>query len=170
MVRRRINIPNTPTARRSRVRELLSANDVKSQAQLEELLAADGLDVTQATLSRDLDDLGAVKVRNEKGALVYAVPETAEGSVLGSPDARLARVARVAAEVLVSVDVSGNIAVLRTTIAAAQFFASAIDLAILEGVIGTIAGDDTVAVITAENYSAQAFATFILGLAEKHSQ
>ncbi len=106
--------------------------------------------VTQATLSRDLVELDAVKVRSTSGALVYAVPgeggdrrpatpgETAAGAVPPRP---------AGAELLVSAEASANLVVLRTPPGAAQFLASAFDKADLPDVLGTIAGDDTVLVI-----------------------
>ncbi|MDX6301545.1 MAG: transcriptional regulator of arginine metabolism [Nocardioidaceae bacterium] len=143
-------IPVTKSARQRKIVELLESTPVRSQAELAELLAAAGVTVTQATLSRDLLDLDAVKIRTADGALVYAVP--AEG---GDPTPRLAsessasgaRLARLAAELMVSADSSGNLVVLRTPPGAAQFLASALDKAQLAGVLGTIAGDDTVLVI-----------------------
>ena len=141
------------TARHRRIVELLENCRVRSQTELARLLADDGVAVTQTTLSRDLDELGAVKIRDGEGDLVYAVP--AEG---GDPTPRLApvngevvaRLSRLAAELLVSADASANLVVLRTPPGAAQFLASAVDRAALPEVIGTIAGDDTVLVIAAD--------------------
>jgi transcriptional regulator of arginine metabolism len=139
------------TARHRRIVELLETRRVRSQAELADLLGADGVRVTQTTLSRDLDELGAVRIR-DGGDLVYAVP--AEG---GDPTPRVAgngdaagRLSRLAAELLVSADASANLAVLRTPPGAAQFLASALDRAGLPDVVGTIAGDDTVMVIARE--------------------
>ena len=106
--------------------------------------------VTQATLSRDLVELDAVKVRSASGALVYAVP--AEGgdrrpARRRETAAATTRLARLCGELLVSADASANLVVLRTPPGAAQFLASAFDKADLGDVLGTIAGDDTVLVI-----------------------
>jgi transcriptional regulator of arginine metabolism len=143
-------IPLTKTARHQRITDLLERQAVRSQPELAQLLARDGVEVTQATLSRDLDELGAVKVRAGPG-LVYALP--AEGGdrtprVGVSQGVLDARLARLCAELLVSADSSANLAVLRTPPGAAQFLASALDHAALSDVLGTIAGDDTVLVIT----------------------
>lgn len=142
----------TKTARRALIAELLARGRVRSQGELAELLGASGVHVTQGTLSRDLDELGAVRVRDEDGALVYAVP--AEG---GDPTPRVgessgisARLVRIIEEVLVSADASANLAVLRTPPGAAQYLASAIDHAQLADVVGTLAGDDTVMVVARE--------------------
>ncbi|MCW2756402.1 MAG: arginine repressor [Nocardioidaceae bacterium] len=140
----------TKSARQRRIVDLLESQEVRSQADLAELLAAAGVSVTQATLSRDLLDLDAVKIRTPQGALVYAVP--AEGGDRTPVTAREsaasgARLARLAGELLVSAEASGNLVVLRTPPAAAQLLASALDKAELSGILGTIAGDDTVLVI-----------------------
>ena len=140
----------TKVARHQRIAELLERQAVRSQPELAQLLALDGVEVAQATLSRDLDELGAVKVRAGTG-LVYALP--AEGGdrtprVAVSQDALDARLTRLCAELLVSAEASANLVVLRTPPGAAQFLASALDHAALSDVLGTIAGDDTVLVIT----------------------
>jgi transcriptional regulator of arginine metabolism len=155
-------------ARHRRIVELLETRRVRSQGELARLLADDGVAVTQTTLSRDLDELGAVKIRDGEGDLVYAVP--AEG---GDPTPRLApvngevgaRLSRLAAELLVSADASANLVVLRTPPGAAQFLASAVDRAALADVIGTIAGDDTVLLIARDPTGGAALGARMLGLA-----
>ena len=143
-------IPATKSARQQRIVELLIRHPVRSQGELGDLLAADGLHVTQATLSRDLVELGAVKVRSTTGALVYAVP-AAGGDRTPRPAEETAtaqaRLARLCTELLVSAQASGNLVVLRTPPGAAQFLAAAIDKAELPDLLGCIAGDDTVLVI-----------------------
>lgn len=156
------------TARHRRIVELLENRRVHSQPELARLLAADGIAVTQTTLSRDLDELGAVKIRDGSGDLVYAVP--AEG---GDPTPRIAlaggengaRLARLAAELLVSADASANLVVLRTPPGGAQFLASAVDRAGLPDVLGTIAGDDTVLLITRDPEGGATVAERLLGQA-----
>jgi transcriptional regulator of arginine metabolism len=155
-------------ARHRRIVELLETRRIRSQGELARLLAGDGVAVTQTTLSRDLDELGAVKIRDLGGDLVYAVP--AEG---GDRTPRLApldgevgaRLSRLAAELLVSADVSANLVVLRTPPGAAQFLASAVDRAAMPDVIGTIAGDDTVLMIARDPAGGDALAERMLGLA-----
>jgi transcriptional regulator of arginine metabolism len=113
------------------------------------LLADDGLDVTQATLSRDLDEMGAVKVRHPSGGMVYTIGDEAPGPVLRTlSDASAGRVSRLAAELLVSAEASANLVVARTPPGGAHLLASAIDRAGLPDVLGTVAGDDTVLLIT----------------------
>ena len=140
----------TRTARLSKIIELLVTHEVRSQAELSDLLAADGLHVTQGTLSRDLVEVGAVRVRGSRGQLVYAVP--AEGGdrrpQAGEQVNFAARLARLCHEVLVAAEASANLVVLRTPPGAAQYFASAIDRVGWEAILGTIAGDDTILLIT----------------------
>jgi transcriptional regulator of arginine metabolism len=139
----------TRVARQARIVELVSRMAIHSQTELAKLLAAEGVDVTQATLSRDLDELGAVKLRGaDGGATVYVIPE--DGSPVRGVQGGTSRLARLLSELLVSADGSANLAVLRTPPGAAQFLASAIDRAALHEVVGTIAGDDTVMVIVRE--------------------
>jgi transcriptional regulator of arginine metabolism len=144
-------IPLTKSARQQRIIDLLATTEVRSQTELAELLHTSGVTVTQATLSRDLVELDAVKVRAPSGQLVYALP--GEGGdrrpVLAHESAASeARLARLCSELLVSAEASANLVVLRTPPGAAQFLASALDKAELGTVLGTIAGDDTVLVIS----------------------
>jgi len=140
--------PMTKAARQARIADLIAQQHIRSQTELAALLAADGVAVTQATLSRDLDEIGAIKVRAGGGAPTYHVP------VQGDPQtsrtvAELgpSRMVRLLAELLVGVDASGNLAVLRTPPGAAQLLASAIDRAALPDIVGTVAGDDTLLVV-----------------------
>ena len=142
--------PATKGARHQQIIDLVTHHEVRSQPELAGLLATHGVHVTQATLSRDLVELDAVKVRAASGALVYAVP--AEGgdrrpAAPGESAAARTRLSRLAGELLVSAESSGNLVVLRTPPGAAQFLASAMDKAELPDVLGTIGGDDTVLVI-----------------------
>lgn len=141
--------PATKTARQRTIVELLNRHLVRSQTELAELLAQEGLHVTQATLSRDLVELDAVKVRAVNGALVYAVPAEGDRTLraAGETGAAETRLARLLADLLVSAEHSSNLIVLRTPPGAAQFLASGLDAAQLREVLGTIAGDDTVLLI-----------------------
>jgi len=141
--------PVGKTARLELIRALMGVQPVASQMELAALLAVEGITVTQATLSRDLEELGAVKVRAADGGQpTYVVPEDGTPAPIrppaGPPPLRLAR---LLAELLVSAEASSNLAVLRTPPGAAHFLASAIDRAGLADVVGTIAGDDTVLVV-----------------------
>ncbi|WP_239341545.1 arginine repressor [Frankia sp. CiP3] len=134
--------PLTKHARQARLAALIARQRVRSQTELARLLAAEGIQVTQATLSRDLEDLGATKVRGPDGALVYAV----DVNLAPTESVRLP-LSRLCEDLLVSAEANGNLLVLRTPPGAAQLFASALDRAGLPEVMGTIAGDDTVLVI-----------------------
>lgn len=164
-------VATTRTARHQRIAAVLSREQVRSQPELAALLAKDGIAVTQGTLSRDLDELGAVKVRGASGSLVYALPgeggdRTPRAGEQAAIDARLIRVCE---EILVSARASANLVVLRTPPGAAQYLASAIDHAAHPALLGTIAGDDTVLVITTDPQGGDAMATWFLNLAEHAS-
>ena len=136
-------------ARHARIIDILAREPVRSHGELAAHLADQGLHVTQATVSRDLDELGAVKLRPPDGGLpVYVVPE--DGSpvaVRREGDAPPQRLARLVTDLLTAADASANLVVLRTPPGAAQFLASAVDRAGLPDVLGTIAGDDTILVV-----------------------
>ena len=158
----------TKVARHRLTVELLRRRAVRSQLELAALLAAEGVVVTQATLSRDLVELGAVKVRHPGGGLVYAVPgEGGDRTPRAGVAAEVldARLARLCEELLVTAEASANLVVLRTPPGAAQFLASAIDHSVLPAVLGTIAGDDTVLVVARDPLGGPDVAARLLALA-----
>jgi transcriptional regulator of arginine metabolism len=131
--------------RQQLITRILAQAEVTSQVQLLGLLAHEGVEATQATISRDLDDLGAIKVRVPGGATVYAIPEF-------EPD-RLApgdQLRRVMGEWVAEVSCSANLVLLRTPPGCAHVVASALDRSRFDGLLGTVAGDDTVICIAAE--------------------
>ena len=143
------------------VARLLAEHAVTSQPQLVELLTAAGFPATQATVSRDLEDLGAVKVRVPGvDRPVYALAELPKDQLAPSEHLR-----RVLGEWLVDVAVSGYLVVLRTPPGCAHVVASAIDRSGLAGVIGTVAGDDTVLVVADEEVGGAVLAGTIEELA-----
>ncbi len=146
--------------RQHRITHLLSEQVVASQEQLVELLASEGIVSTQATVSRDLDDLGAVKVRVQGGSSVYAIPEHPADRNVPADQLR-----RVLGEWVVDVASSGNLVVLRTPPGSAHVVASALDRTGLEGSIGTVAGDDTLMVVVAEDTTGTDLADRLRGLA-----
>jgi transcriptional regulator of arginine metabolism len=152
--------------RQARITELVATMTIRSQTELAKLLAAEGIDVTQATLSRDLDELGAVKLRTPDGGVpVYVVPE--DGSPItarSADDAPPQRLARLIGELLTSAETSANLVVLRTPPGAAHFLASALDRASLPEVLGTIAGDDTILVVARDPAGGRALADHLLTL------
>jgi transcriptional regulator of arginine metabolism len=157
----------TKAGRQSRIAALLAAGSVHSQTELGRLLADEGVEVTQATLSRDLEDIGAVKVRRPGIGTVYAVAvsEPPGPTLRTLSDAGEARFSRLAAELLVSVEASANLAVARTPPGGAHLLASAIDRAALPEVLGTVAGDDTVLVVTRNPTGGADFADRLMQMA-----
>ncbi len=127
--------------------DILLKNVVTSQPQLAEMLKARGILVTQATVSRDLEELGVIKVRlpNIEGQ-VYAIPELPKDRI-----APLDHLRRVLSEWVVEISFSANLVVVRTPPGSAHVVASALDRSNLAKVIGTVAGDDTVLVITSSS-------------------
>jgi len=136
----------TKAARHARIIALIRRRPVRSQGELADLLATEGIRVAQATLSRDLDELHAVKARGS-GSGAYIIPDDGQEPMLPAEEAP-ARLVRLLKDLLTGIDASGNIVVLRTPPGAAQFLASAFDRAGLIEVIGTIAGDDTIMIVT----------------------
>jgi transcriptional regulator of arginine metabolism len=155
-------------ARHARIVTILSSRRVRSQAELAAALNQEGFEVTQATLSRDLEELGAVKLRTPDGGLPsYVVPE--DGAPLTArtiKDAPPHRLARLIDELLVSAEASANLVVLRTPPGAAHFLASAVDRAGLPDVLGTIAGDDTILVVARDPDGGKALAHHLVELQE----
>ena len=146
--------------RQHRIAKMLEEQVVSSQVQLVDMLAADGVVATQATVSRDLEELGAVKVRIPGGATAYAIPEHAKERA--APDDHLRR---VMGEFVVEVSHSANLVVLRTPPGSAHVVASALDRAGLAEVLGTVAGDDTIILVTAEQVGGAAVAAELASLA-----
>jgi transcriptional regulator of arginine metabolism len=203
--------PLTKAARQAQIADILTRSRVRSQEELADLLAQRGVRVAQATLSRDLDELGAVRLRGAGGGLVYALPGepggpgSRPGGVVGGdppggpwprtpagvrgglgprglggysrvfadagplagdqPD----RLTRVASDLLLSAEASANLVVLRTPAGGAQLLASAIDHAGWTSILGTVAGDDTVLVITRDPAGGDQAATELLRLAERRA-
>jgi transcriptional regulator of arginine metabolism len=164
-----ISAPLTKTARQAKIVSLLAQREVRSQTELAELLAASGVQVTQGTLSRDLVEVGALRVRGSEGHLVYAVP--GEGGDRSPQSGEFAtfevRLVRLCGEILVSAQSSANLVVLRTPPGAAQYFASAIDRVAWPEILGTIAGDDTILLITRDPAGGAAIAERFLTMSSR---
>jgi transcriptional regulator of arginine metabolism len=181
--------PVTKAARQAQIADILTRTRVRSQEELAELLAQRGVKVAQATLSRDLEDLGAVRLRGAGGALVYALPGdpggpgSRPGGLAGLPaaswpdalpgggadDAIAGALPRIA-DLLVTAEASANLVVLRTPAGGAQLLASAIDHAAWASILGTVAGDDTVLVITRDPAGGDQVADALLRLAERRAE
>jgi transcriptional regulator of arginine metabolism len=150
----------TKNQRQHRIMRLLESQPVTSQAQLVALLADEGVEATQTTVSRDLDALGAMKVRLPGGETAYALPELPVHQI--APEDHLRR---VLGEWVVEVAHSGNLVVLRTPPGSAHVVGSALDRSGLEAVVGTVAGDDTVLVVVDEEVGGGAMAARLRGVA-----
>lgn len=150
----------TKVQRQQTIAKLIAMNPITSQPQLLDLLAVDGIAATQATVSRDLDDLGAVKVRVPGGDTVYAIPEY-EPARLAPHD----HLRRVMGEWVAEVRSSGDLVVLRTPPGCAHVVASALDRSNLPAIIGTVAGDDTLLCVADQQTGGPALATMLRDLA-----
>jgi len=161
------SVPATKAARHARIVQILAGQSIHSQAELAKALAEDGLYVTQATLSRDLIELRAEKTRDDSGGLIYTVSQDGaeQSRSARETEASMAKLARLLEEMLISAESSHNFAVVRTPPGAAQYLASVIDTAGVVGVMGTIAGDDTVLVIARESSSGKELAERFVAMA-----
>ncbi|MEY4338793.1 MAG: arginine repressor [Actinomycetota bacterium] len=146
--------------RQQAITRLIAKHAVTNQPQLVDLLADDGITATQATVSRDLEDLGAVKVRVPGGDTVYAIPEY-EPARLAPED----QLRRVMGEWVAEVRHSGNLVVLRTPPGCAHVVASALDRSAMKGLLGTVAGDDTLLCVADEETGGAGMAEHLRDLA-----
>jgi len=146
--------------RQQTIVRIIERQQVTSQPQLVDLLAEEGIAATQATVSRDLDDLGAVKVRVPGGNTVYAVPEFAPERV-----APLDQLRRVMGEWVADVSHSANLVIVRTPPGCAHVVASALDRSGLDGLLGTVAGDDTMMCVATEAVGGEGLAASLRELA-----
>lgn len=126
--------------RHAKILEIIENKEIETQEELSEELRKLGLNVTQATVSRDIKELRLIKVLSKSGKYKYATLKS-QDSVLSD------RLIRLFKDSILSIDYSGNMIVLKTIPAAAQAAASAIDAASPEGIIGSVAGDDTIFVL-----------------------
>jgi transcriptional regulator of arginine metabolism len=150
----------TKAQRQRAISELIAKGSVTSQPQLQKVLKSKGIVATQATVSRDLEELGAVKVRTAGGETAYAIPEFAPERI-----APLDQLKRVLTEWVADIQVSDPIVVVRTPPGCAHVVASALDRSALHGLIGTVAGDDTMLCVAAAKYGADRLADDLAELA-----
>ncbi len=150
----------TKVQRQQAIAKLIAMNPITSQPQLLDLLATEGIAATQATVSRDLDDLGAVKVRVPGGDTVYAIPEFEPARMAPQDHLR-----RVMGEWVAEVRSAGHLVVLRTPPGCAHVVASALDRSNLPAIIGTVAGDDTLLCVADEGIGGPALAVTLRDLA-----
>jgi len=150
----------TKSQRQHRIAQLLSRQAVASQQVLVDLLAAEGIEATQTTVSRDLEELGAHKVRLPGGESAYALPDLPAQQL-----APLDHLRRVLGEWAVELTTSQNLVVVRTPPGCAHVVASALDRSGLDAIAGTVAGDDTLLVVVSEGHRSRDVATHLASLA-----
>jgi transcriptional regulator of arginine metabolism len=139
--------------RQQMISRLIEQQAVSSQPQLQALLRKKKIEATQATISRDLEELGAVKVRNSEGESVYAIAEYAPARVAPSDQLR-----RVMSEWVAEITSSGTLVVVRTPPGCAHVVASALDRSAMTGLVGTVAGDDTILCVASEHLGGKGLA------------
>jgi transcriptional regulator of arginine metabolism len=150
----------TKSQRQHRIGDLINEHTVSTAAQIVSLLAEEGITATQATVTRDLQDIGAVKMRDAEGRRrIQLSTATPSGS------APLDHLRRMMGEWATSIENSGHLVIVRTPPGCAHVVASALDRSAMSGVLGTVAGDDTILVVAKENYGGPALAESLRRLA-----
>lgn len=148
------------TQRQHLVARLIESQVIANQQALVDHLADEGVVATQATVSRDLEDLGAIKVRMPGGESAYAIPALPKEQ--RAPEDHLRR---VFGDWVVEVATSDNLVVIRTPPGSAHVVASALDRSGLAGILGTVAGDDTILIVVAADIGGAAIAAQLSDLA-----
>jgi transcriptional regulator of arginine metabolism len=146
--------------RQQTIARIIAEHAVTNQPMLLELLDDEGIEATQATVSRDLEDLGAVKVRVRKGETAYAIPDFAPDRIAPQDQLR-----RVLSEWVAEVEFSEPMVIIRTPPGCAHVVGSALDRSRLKGIIGTVAGDDTLLCVAEAKYGAKRLANDLRVLA-----
>lgn len=158
-------VVDTKAARHEAILQIVRSHAISSQTQLRQHLVEMGIEKDQATVSRDLAELNATKVKSDEGKSVYSIPdEVGRHEIAKAPV--MARLTRWCQELLVSATDTGNLVVLRTPAGAANLLGSALDHAVIDGVLGSIAGDDTILVICEDEQKAQDLRSLLLKLAD----
>ena len=137
------------------IANFIDSGNISSQNQLKGMLKKNGTIITQATLSRDLNELGAVKKRLKNGKLVYLLPKNQDNNA----QYKIAK--KALQDFVTEVQPVSNQVVVKTTTAAAQVIAESIDNLYLEGIVASLAGDNVVLVITADQKNAKLVAKSI---------
>ena len=146
--------------RQKLIANFIDSGNISSQNQLKGMLKKNGTIITQATLSRDLNELGAVKKRLKNGKLVYLLPKNQDNNA----QYKIAK--KALQDFVTEVQPVSNQVVVKTTTAAAQVIAESIDNLYLEGIVASLAGDNVVLVITADQKNAKLVAKSIEGYIE----
>ena len=154
----------TKTQRQHRISELIEREVISTAAQIVARLQSEGIAATQATVTRDLQELGTIKVRDEHGSRRIVIASAPKMS-----SAPIDHLRRMMGEWVVSVTSSSNLVVVRTPPGCAHVVASALDRSALDGVLGSVAGDDTILVIASDVHGGARLATdfrHLAGIAE----
>ena len=151
---------STKAQRQQVLIRIIENAEVSSQTQLQKLLAKEGIKATQVTVPRDLEEVGAIKVRSSSGETVYAIA-TFEPARRATND----QLRRVMSEWVAEVSNSGQMVVLRTPPGCAHVVASALDRAAPNGLLGTVAGDDTIICVATEGVGGKKLANELRSLA-----
>ncbi|KFF30810.1 arginine repressor, ArgR [Bifidobacterium bombi DSM 19703] len=159
--------PSNRAARLSMIQDLLGSTQVASQAQLSDLLSERGIHVTQATLSRDLDEMNATKTRMKNGRIAYTLGIAAWEGQATTTERIDKQLSRGLSGLITSVAAAQNLLVVHTPAGAAQYMASVIDRQPIDGILGTVAGDDTVLLICADDDTAKDRSRWLLDVASK---
>lgn len=151
---------NAKSLRQRAILRLVSQSELASQSEVRAMLASHGIAATQATISRDIEELGIVKVRTSEGRLRYAPPESA-----AAPASLPEQLRRVLGEWVTDITASGSLVVVRTPPGCAHVVASALDRSAMSALVGTVAGDDTVLCVAAESVGGHTLARSLSELA-----
>ncbi len=146
--------------RQSEIISLISENEIETQEELLDALGARGFKVTQATISRDMREMGLIKVAGSGGRYKYAMPHREESSIS-------AKFKGLLAETVEKVDKAGNITVVKTFSGMAQGVAAAIDSMGCDDVVGSVAGDDTIIIVMRTNEAAEKLANDLMAIVKK---
>ena len=146
--------------RQKLIADFIESGNISSQNQLKGMLKKNGTIITQATLSRDLNELGAIKKRLKNGRLVYLLPKNQDNNA----QYKIAK--KALQDFVTEVQPVSNQVVIKTTTAAAQVIAESIDNLYLEGIVASLAGDNVVLIITADQKNAKLVAKSIEGYIE----
>ncbi len=149
--------------RQSRILQIIRERSIETQEELVEVLRKTGMEVTQATISRDIKELGIVKVSTGEGKQKY-VPMDRSGEVASG------RLMKVFSEAVIIIEVAVNFVIIKTLPGMAQAAASALDSMHLSDLLGSLAGDDTVFLATASDAKAQELRSKLISLSQSDPQ
>lgn len=163
-----VTSPHTMRARRAIIAEVIASTQVAAQEELLKILEDRGIAVTQATVSRDLEALGATKVLDGRGHSRYVISDRVAADTSLPASGSDQELARICGETLLRAQSAQNIAVLHTPPGAAQYLAGYLDRSRTFDSVGTVAGDDTIFIVMPTAKSADDLCTTVLKWAEAH--